>query len=201
MILIIIFLSALAYVVKVTFFTQNENKPQIITESSLYKVINVSNLSTYQCIYNDICTVPQDDNSEEIAYYCSYEAKVCAGVEFDKIQIDVIENEDKNIIKVTIPPVTITDVNVDISSLDFMFIDDDVNESGLSEKAYKICITDVEAKSNKEDKIYDLAQKNAENIIKALINPFIENLNTSDVSYELEIVSSTKSEYSTEVTK
>ena len=37
-------------------FDQKEDV-QIVTESNLHKIIEVSQLSTYECVYNDICTV------------------------------------------------------------------------------------------------------------------------------------------------
>ena len=43
---------------------------QIITESNLHKIIEVSQLSTYECVYNDVCTVMDKEDSSKIAYYC-----------------------------------------------------------------------------------------------------------------------------------
>lgn len=170
-------------------FTKQEDEPEIITESSLYNIVNVSELSTYQCVYNDICTVMDEDNPDEISYYCAYDAKVNAGIDFKQIVIDVEESEGKNIIKVTVPKVEIRsdDITVDIGSLDYMFVDDSANTNTISENAYKACIADVTKKSKEESQIYDLAQQNAENIIRALINPFIEQMSTDDTTYELEI--------------
>lgn len=159
-----------------------EQEAEIMTESSLYKIINVSELSTYQCIYNDVCVVMDEKKTEKVDFYCAYEAKVNAGIDFEQIEIDL--NEDTNTISVTVPKVNITDVNVDVASLDYMFEDDSANTNTVSELAYKACIADVTEKSKKETKIYDLAQQNAENIIKALIQPFIEQL---DAGYILEI--------------
>ena len=53
---------------------------QIITESNLHKIIEVSQLSTYECVYNDVCTVMDKEDSSKIAYYCKYNGRVKAGI-------------------------------------------------------------------------------------------------------------------------
>ena len=106
-------------------------EPQIITTSSLYKIVNVSKLSTYQCVYNAICAVKDEEGN--VSYYISYEAKVNAGIAFDKIRIDV--NEEQKTVDISIPETEITGVNVDIASLDYMFVDSKLDQSKMSEKA------------------------------------------------------------------
>ena len=54
----------------------------------------------------------------------------------------------------------------------------------IAKRYYKKCIEDVTNESKNEKKIYEIAEQNARNIIKALINPFIEQ---SDDGYELQI--------------
>ena len=124
-----------------------------------------------------------DIKPEQLDYYVSYKAKVYAGFDFKKIKIN-LEDKSKKII-VTIPKIVITDVNVDIASLDYIFLNDKANKSTVSVQAYKVCIADVTNESKEESKIYDLAAQNAKNIMKALISPFIEQL---DSDYELEII-------------
>ena len=46
-------------------FDQTEDV-QIVTESNLHKIIEVSQLSTYECVYNDICTVMDEDDSSKV---------------------------------------------------------------------------------------------------------------------------------------
>lgn len=163
----------------------SEREPEgaeVITESALYQIINISDLSTYQCVYNDVCVVPGAEGDGGPAYYCAYEAKVSAGIDFEKVTVGI--DREQKMITISIPEVEITDVNVDISSLDYMFEDDSVNTTKVSAEAYQACIADVEQKSAGEEKIYELAQQNAENIIKALVNPFVAQL---DSEYVLEI--------------
>ena len=169
-------------------FFSKEEKPEIITESQLYKIIKVSELYTYQCVYNGVCTVKDKEDSTKELYYCAYEAKVNAGFDFLKLKIEIEDSvENKKIIKVTIPKVTLAEPDVTLESLDYMFIDDDANTETVSEEAYKECILDVKQKAGKEIEILRLAQQNAKNIITALIRPFVEQANSSDIEYELEI--------------
>lgn len=164
------------------FRDSNKPEPEIITQSTLEKIINVSDLSTFEAVYNGIAKVANEENPEEIDYYVSYDAKVKAGIDFEKVDI-AVDNENK-VITVTLPEIKITDVNVDIASLDYIFFNDEKNTATVSEEAYKKCIEDVKNESNNEKAIYELADQNAHNIIKALINPFVEQL---DAEYELRI--------------
>lgn len=174
---------ALVMVVLLTIsITTKKSEPEIISKSTLEKIINVSDLSTFEAVYNGIAKVTEKDNPEKINYYVSYDAKVKAGVDFEKVDITV-DTEEKNI-TVKLPEIEITDVNVDITSLDYIFVDNKANTATVSEEAYKKCIEDVTNESNTENAIYELAEQNAQNIVEALISPFVEQL---DSEYQLKI--------------
>lgn len=159
-----------------------KSKPEIITKSTLEEIINVSDLSTSESIYNGIAVVMNENKPEEIDYYVSYEAKVKAGIDFG--QVDVQLNENDKIITVTLPEIKITDVNVDIASLDYIFMNKKANTETVSAQAYKKCIEDVTNESDSTNAIYELAEQNAQNIVEALIHPFVEQL---DSEYRLEV--------------
>lgn len=180
-IVVILLLSVIA----ISLFSSNRSKNSqaaIINESSLKKIIDVSDLSTFQAVYNGIAEVMDKNDEEKVAYYVSYEAKVKAGVDFEKVEIDV--DDEKKIIMVEVPDIKINDVDVDITSLDYIFIDNRANTSTVSQEAYKRCIEDVNNESKNETAIYELAEENAHNIIEALISPFIKQL---DNEYQLQI--------------
>lgn len=162
--------------------TSKRSEPEIISKSTLEKIINVSDLSTFEAVYNGITKVTNEENSEKIDYYVSYDAKVKAGVDFEKVEITV--DSAKKVITVKIPEIEITEVNVDITSLDYIFMDDHANTETVSEEAYKKCIEDVTNESHSENAIYELAEQNANNIVEALISPFVEQL---DNEYQLQI--------------
>ena len=133
-------------------------------------------------VYNGVASVANEEKPENIDYYVSYEAKVKAGIDFELVEVEV--NEAEKIITVTLPEVKITDVDVDIASLDYIFMNNKANTQNVSAQAYKKCIKDVTKESNSTDEIYESARQNARNIVEALISPFVEQL---DSEYKLEI--------------
>lgn len=167
---------------------EDRSQPEVITVSTLEKIINVSELSTFTAVYNGIAEVMNEKKPEEIDYHVSYEAQVDAGIDFEKIAISV-DNEAKTI-TVDIPEISITDIRVDIASLDFIFLNDKANASSVTQEALKACEDDVQREIDEQQRetdeqqptIYDLAKQNAENVLTALIHPMIEQL---DAEYTL----------------
>lgn len=158
----------------------NKPEPEVITVSTLEKIINVSELSTFTAVYNGIAQVMNEKKPNETDYYVSYDARVDAGIDFEKIVITV--NNDEKTINIDIPKVYITDVNVDISSLDFIFYNKKANTSTVTQEAFKACEDDVRAESEHQDAIFELAQQNAKNVLIALTKPIVEQL---DAEYTL----------------
>ena len=62
-----------------------EAEPEVVTISTLERIVDVSELSTFTAVYNGVAQVPSADKPEEISYYVSYEAKVNAGLDFQAI--------------------------------------------------------------------------------------------------------------------
>ena len=146
-----------------------KTEKEIITEATLEKVIDVDELSTFEAVYNGITEVMNKEHPENIDYYVYYEAKV--------------DDEGKKIF-VTIPEIKINDINVDIASLDYIFENEKADTGTVSQEAYKAAIEDVTNESARENKIFQLAEQNAKNIIEALITPFLRQL---DEEYMLEV--------------
>lgn len=159
-----------------------DDKKNIITKANLEKMINVSDLSTYEAVYNGIARVPDKEESTDIDYYVSYEAKVKAGIDFEKVQLNVDEKEKK--ILISVPDIKTTDINVDITTLDFIFENKKAETETVTQEAYKAAIKDVKKEITDKDAIYTLARENAKNVVKALIQPFTGQI---DPEYELEI--------------
>ncbi len=160
----------------------SSHKQEIITVSTLQKIVNVSELSTFTAVYNGIAQVENEKDAEKIDYYVSYKAKVTAGLDFSEIQFNV--DNDAKAISITLPKVSIKKPNVDIASLDYIFINKKMNGSTVTEAAYKACEADAQKECEQETGILDLAQQNAENIVRALVDPFVKQL---DSEYELKI--------------
>lgn len=159
--------------------SKQEEKKEIITTATLKEIINVSELSSFEAVYNGVAQVMNEKKADETDYYVSYEATVKAGIDFEQVEVSV-DNETKEIL-VTMPEIQINDVNVDIASLDYIFENDKANDETVAQEAYKACIADVENESLQEDAIYELAEQNAKNVIEALIRPFVNQVDTEYV--------------------
>ncbi len=158
--------------VSVRMMPKEESKPTVITESTLREIINVSELSTYTAVYNGIAKVPNPDKPEETDYYVAYDAKVYAGINFKDVAVKV-DNEEKTI-HVSVPEIRINKINVDISSMEFIFNNEKANTSTVSQEAYKACEEDAKQESEEQQAIYELAKQNACNVLRALIQPIVE---------------------------
>lgn len=178
-VLIVVILAAVAIVVS---RNAKKEEPEIISLTALEKMVDVSDMSTFEAIYNGIAEVENEADPTQIDYYVSYEAKVKAGFDFENLNMQV--DHDRKVITVKIPEIKITDVNVDIGSLDYIFENKKANTENVSEQAYKECIEDVTKESAEEKAIYELAKQNAKNTMEAIIQPFMEQL---DEEYQLQI--------------
>ena len=148
--------------------------PEIVTIATLQEIINVSELSTFTAVYNGIAEVASEKDPEQVAYYVSYDARVDAGIDFE--DVDIAVDHEAKAVTITLPEVTITQANVDIASLDFIFYDPAANTATITQEAFRACEADVEAECAQQADIYELAEQNAENVLRALVSPILEQL-------------------------
>lgn len=160
----------------ITIGKPKEKDAEVITVSTLEKIINVSELSTVTSVYNGVAEAKNEKKPEQIDYYVSYEAKVKAGIDIDKINI-YVDNSAK-VIKVKMPDVYVTNISVDIASLEFIFNKDKYNDLTVTEQAYKLCEADVMEESKNQKAILEIAEQNSINAVKALINPIVDQLDS-----------------------
>lgn len=172
-IIITVIIIVVIAVVLTKVFKKEEPVKEVITVSTLEKIVEVSDLSTFKVVYNGVACA-------EEKYYVSYEATVDAGIDFEKIEITV-DNELKKV-TIKLPQAEILDTYVDIASLDYIFMDKKANTETVSEEAYKLCKYDVKQESGSQSAIIDLAQQNAENVVIALVKPFVDQV---DPEYEM----------------
>lgn len=156
--------------------------PQVITLSLLEDIVEVSDLATYQAIYNGIATVHDEKDSEKVNYHVSYEAEVEVGFDIQDIKVEL--NTDEKRVVVTIPTVDIVNVVVDFTSMDFIFLNNKADTATVSEMAYKACEEDAINECQEQSAIKELAQQNALNYVDALVRPFVEQM---DSEYQIEI--------------
>ena len=159
-----------------------EKEPEIITTANLKRIIEISELSTYECVYNGIATVYNEKKEEKVDFYVAYDAKVKVGINLEAVEINV--NDKDKIITIDMPEVEIQSVEVSYESMDFIFKSKKAETSSVTARAYKQCESDVKNETANNDAIYELAEKNAENIIKGLVSPFVSQF---DSEYTIDI--------------
>lgn len=157
--------------------TAKQDKTSIITTAALQKIVNESELSTSTAIYNGVAEVYNEKKTDKIDCYVAYNAKVSAGIDFGKIRIEV--NETNRIVNITLPEVHITNIDVDVESMDFIFNNEKANTSTFTAKALKACEDDVKKESSEQPAILDLAKQNAVNAVTAWVKPFIEDMDNT----------------------
>ena len=69
------------------FVIPEKKEPEVINKSTLEKIINVSDLSTFEAVYNGIAKVMNENEPDKVDYYVSYEATVKAGINFKNVKI------------------------------------------------------------------------------------------------------------------
>lgn len=125
-------------------------------------------------------TDPKD--SDKVLYYVSYDATVKAGINTEDIQIEVRDSEEEKKVIVTLPKVTISDIEVNMGSLEYIFKDKNSNTESISKDAYQSAVADVKEECEKNEQLKELAKENAKNVIQGLISPILEQ-----EEYQLEI--------------
>lgn len=155
---------------------QTEPAQEVVTISTLEKIIHTSELSTYTTAYNGIATVMNEKDPEEVDYYVAYEATVNAGIDFQDCTATL--DAANNIILITLPEVGITDVTVDPGSLDYIFVNKKAETATVSSQALSLCKEDAKTESESQDALLDFAEENAKNVITALTQPLLEQSGT-----------------------
>ena len=161
---------------------QRRNKIEVNMITTLEKIVNVSELSTFTAVYNGVAQVMNDKKPEETDYYVSYEARVNAGIDFKQLTISV--NHKEKTVLIQLPEIRVIDIDVNASSLDYIFRNNKANTAAITAVAIKACEADVQQESTQQESILKLARQNAENVLKALTKPIIEQL---DLNYRVAI--------------
>lgn len=141
-------------------------KPEVLTVSTLERIIRVNELSIFTAVYNGIAWVMAEEEPGQVDYYVAYQARVNAGIDFEKATITIAE--DTQTVRGKLPEVYLTDVDVDISLMDFIFRNSEANASTVTQEAFRACEADVREES---------AKQNAVNVITALVQPLLEQEN------------------------
>ena len=95
-------------------------------------------------------------------------------------------DEKKKVITITIPEIVFQEETVDPGTLKYIFKDKKSETENVHQEAFKLCEKDLEQRIANEKNLLELAEKNAVAIIKALVLPWVQQI---DNGYQV-IVSS-----------
>lgn len=184
---IVAFIAIIAIVLSIAISVENvkrdHREAEIYIKASLDKIVNVSELSSYQVKYEGIAKVANTKKPDKVDFYVAYEATVKAGIDVEQINMSLDEKE--NIVYIELPDVIITSSDIDENTLDFMFIKNKYNDETALPRAISACNADIKTEINSKDVLKKLAEENAKNIVKAFISPFLEQL---DEEYSIEFI-------------
>lgn len=158
-----------------------ESKVTTVSRASLEKVFEISELSTADYTYNAIAKAYGEDGTT-VRYYVSYEGKIKAGIDFSKIDFDI--NEEEKIITVTLPDVELQERTVNPGTLEYIFIDKKSETEPVHQEAFRLCESDLEERTAKEEELFTLARENAAAVVEALVTPWVKQI---DEEYTVKI--------------
>ena len=156
-ILIAIFILIACIILLVAPWKSDKARLTTISKSSLQKMVEIDELSTIESPYNAVVTKYNKKN--KAMYHVAYEGIVTAGVDASKIDFEV--DEEKKIIKITLPKVKLHSTSVDMGTMQYIFTDDDYETETVSQEAYKLCKADLEKRAKEETALTDMAKENA----------------------------------------
>lgn len=146
-----------------------KKEPEIITNSTLMRTVDVSELSTAEFIYNGIAEIYEGDDADTDTVKCRvrYKARVKAAINMDEITFDI--DDEKKTVRPSLPKISLK------ASLD--------NQEGLSfipenskidlQEAMEACEKDVTAEAKENEELYQSAEENLQDVIEALTYPIL----------------------------
>ena len=152
----------------------NDTKEVTITESTLKEIAPTSQLSTVEFIYKGTAT-KYKSNGKTAKYHVSYEGKIKAGFDFEKVKFDI--DEVQKIITITIPEITLnTTINTDSDTFSFMFMKDKYETDNVFQEALTLCTKDLKERAQKDTLIKEKAKENAILAMEGFYKSWIESI-------------------------
>ena len=167
------------------FLQTKSNKLIVEAKSSIEKIVENSELRTVSYTYNAVAKKCKDectDDGKNDIYFISYQGKVTAGLDFEKVIFEVDKSKKK--LLVSIPEATITTYNVEVGKNKYIFLDKKYDNGQELNSAQQICLEDLKNRVEKDNLILDTAKNNAKQIIRQFYEPLIKS---SYKGYTLEV--------------
>ncbi len=152
----------------------HEGEVTTISQSSLEKVFELSELATLEYTYNAVARAYDTEDKTKIRYYVAYEGTVTVGIDFSKIIVD--SDDGKKVISIEIPPCQIQDTTVDFGSMEYIFVDSSSQSETVSQEAYGICEDDLKKRAANEEQLMELAEENTRTTVEALVKPWVDQI-------------------------
>ena len=149
-----------------------QREVQVELAATLRQVIQVNELSTFTAVYNGVAEVYNKEDPEKIDRYVSYEGRIYAGIDFEKIEIE--QDDAKKVIRVKVPDAYIIEAKPVYESMEFIDNVKDKDATISTPEASRACQEDMDRESRDQQEILSLAKQNAVNIITAWTKPFVE---------------------------
>lgn len=165
------------------FFRSEPGRVETITETELKNVIRESQLYTAEYPYNSYTAVY--DAKEKLKYYVAYNGSVRAGFDIKEMTISLLE--EAHIIRIQIPAIEISEVTVDAGSLEYIFAKEKYHTETVFSEAYQSAYDDLKLKATANENILIAAENNAKRVAKALVEPWVNQLNR-ETPYEVQVV-------------
>lgn len=94
-----------------------EGETTTVSKASLEKVVEINELSTVDYTYNATATKYAGDKDNKVEYYVAYEGTVTAGINFNKLDFDI--NDDEKIVTIILPKIEIQSIRVDMGTMEY----------------------------------------------------------------------------------
>ena len=143
-------------------------EPIVISEATLLKAIDMSELSTAKYKYKGIAEHYKNNKKTRVQCYIYYEAEVKAGIDMGQVNFE-IDHENKVVIP-RLPKIEITVNTIDEATLDFMPEKVDIELKTILEE----CKEDAEKEASQSTELLNIAEENLHSIIEALTYPLLE---------------------------
>ncbi len=161
-----------------------EGKVELVTEATLVSAMKNATLYTAEYPYNGVTYVSDKDNG--LKYYVSYKANIKAGFNAENVRVTL--DKENSIITIRLPEIELSEPSVS-GEFKYIFMDEKYNTGDTYNEAFSAAVTDLKKreKTGEFDNIYDAATQNAKIAEKALVEPWVNQVDP-DTRYTINVL-------------
>ncbi|MGN1412791.1 MAG: DUF4230 domain-containing protein [Anaerovoracaceae bacterium] len=143
-------------------------KTTYLSSSELENIVNTSRISTVRFVHNGIADIKNAKGKVKYHVYYESTATVSANLEDVKYSVD----EESRAIIVSLPKLELDKPVIDEKSLEFM----PENADYSMKTVLKECKADAKAELESNESVYDTAEENLKETIRALLLPVLHEM-------------------------